>query len=294
MALLDDIRDLVGQRSELVDDLVAQLEKAVGAAQRTLFDNLTTTILDALEREGGIIKNTARNRALLNAVDRVFDAMETGASLDVAKEIVRGAGEVLSMNTRYFNTFTPQAKLIPITQTVANNVRAWLGMGKRGKLEEGGYLKTLIQDNTLRNQVKNFTISAVMTQQGYESFKRGLRDFIKGADGKLGAMEKYYRNYAYDVYSQIDASASDQTAVRLGMDYAIYEGGLIATSRTFCRDRNGKVFSREEIMKFDPTEAKPPNYNPIRDRGGYGCRHHYNWIPYDLAVILRPDLAEAA
>jgi hypothetical protein len=47
-------------------------------------------------------------------------------------------------------------------------------------------------------------------------------------------------------------------------------------------------------MKFNPTTAKPPNYNPIRDLGGYACRHHLNWIPYELAVMLRPDLARAA
>lgn len=290
MALIDDVKKLIGKRTDMVDDLVAALEKQIGLTQRQLFDSLTEAILDNLDTENGRIKNTARNRQLMAQVDKVFNAMETTSQLDVAKEIVRGTGELLGVNASYFTLFTNKTQLIPISEAVKDNVSAWLGLGERGALEENGYLKTLITDTQVRNQVKSITISAVLTQQGYDSFRTGLSDFIKGSPDKLGALQKYYRNYAYDTYSQIDRSAADLYAQKLKMDFAIYEGGLIATSRAFCKEKNGKVFTREEIMKFNPTEAKQPNYNPIRDLGGYGCRHHLNWIPFALAVLLRPDL----
>ncbi len=78
------------------------------------------------------------------------------------------------------------------------------------------------------------------------------------------------------------------------MDYAIYEGGLIKTSRPFCKKHEGNVYTRDEIAAFDPKEAIPPNYNPFVDMGGYGCRHYYSWVPRAVAIMLRPDLKEAA
>jgi len=113
--------------------------------------------------------------------------------------------------------------------------------------------------------------------------------------GNLGRLSKYYRNFTYDLYSQVDRTAGKVIADKIGMNkYAIYEGGLIKTSRKFCRERNGKVFTYDEIADFNPPEAKQPDYNPFVDLGGYGCRHHLNWIPYAIAISLRPDLKEAA
>jgi len=104
-----------------------------------------------------------------------------------------------------------------------------------------------------------------------------------------GRMSQYYRNFVYDTYSQVDRATGEVYAEKLGLQFAVYEGGIIKTTRKFCRERNGKVFHRTEIEKFDPKVAKPPNYNPFTDLGGYGCRHHLNWIPEALAYIMRPD-----
>ena len=45
-----------------------------------------------------------------------------------------------------------------------------------------------------------------------------------------------------------------------------------------------------EIKKFNPKEAKPPNYNPITDCGGFNCRHHWNWMSNSLAKAMGKDI----
>jgi hypothetical protein len=92
------------------------------------------------------------------------------------------------------------------------------------------------------------------------------------------------------LYSQIDRSTANQNAIKLGLNYAIYEGGLTANSREFCKEHNGKVVTREEIEAFSPQEAPFPDYNPIQDLGGIGCRHYLNWVSKTLAQVYRPDL----
>jgi hypothetical protein len=106
----------------------------------------------------------------------------------------------------------------------------------------------------------------------------------------MGALEKHHRNFAFDLYSQIDRATSDVIRNDLGFVFAIYEGGLIETSRIFCEEHDGNIYHISEIKDFNPTEAKPPNYNPITDLGGYGCRHHLNWISTAMAKAMGKDV----
>ena len=112
---------------------------------------------------------------------------------------------------------------------------------------------------------------------------------IEGNAEQLGSLAKYYRNFVYDTISATDRIVGMEYANSKGYEFAIYEGGIIKTSRKFCKDRNGKVFHKTEIEKFDPPTAKQANYNPFIDLSGYGCRHHLNWISTKLALRYRPE-----
>jgi hypothetical protein len=146
----------------------------------------------------------------------------------------------------------------------------------------------------VKNQIKNMVMKSVVSQAGYFETKKSLQLHIAGNSKQTGALERYYRNFAYDLYSVADRTASKVTADKLKFNYAIYEGGLIETSREFCEKHNGKVYSRAEIADFDITEARPPGYDPFTDLGGFGCRHHLNWIPDVVAFALRPELRNMA
>jgi hypothetical protein len=92
----------------------------------------------------------------------------------------------------------------------------------------------------------------------------------------------------------------------MGYQCALYQGGIIATTRPFCKKRNGKVFTRDEIKLFGTSKDKfggyerkgdgyfkgkyKSGYNPLTDAGCYNCRHFYNWISNRLAIRLRPEL----
>ena len=132
----------------------------------------------------------------------------------------------------------------------------------------------------------------VYGQEGWEATRKSLAKLIEGDQNNLGALQKYHRNFTYDLYSQIDRATAKTYADDLGFEFAIYEGGLIETSREFCKDHNGNVYHKSEIEDFDPKVAKQPDYNPFTDLGGYGCRHHLNWIPTSLALAMRPDASK--
>jgi hypothetical protein len=289
--LSKQIQKLTGDRTKLVDAIISEMEKQVGKAQQELLRTIVEDFVEKLETdEAGNIKNTLGNKRKLDLLDRVYNQYVQESGVKIVETIVKGVSDVLNFNGKYYGIFTTKAQLGKIMADTRDQIGDWLGITKRGGLVENGYLNRLLSDPTIRNTVRDSVFKSVVSQKGFFEVKKDLKNYIAGNPQKAGALQQYYRNFVYDTFSQVDRTQAKIFADKLGFEYAIYEGGIIKTSRKFCRDRNGKVFTKEEIAKFDPPEAKPPNYNPFTDLGGYGCRHHLNWIPEAVAFALRPEL----
>lgn len=284
-----DINKQAENRETLIHRLERALNGLVSKYQALLFGEVSE-ILDGLETdENGIVLNNPANTQIVVKLDKVLNTVDASAKSAIIRELVKGFGDVIGFNRRYFEYLDPDARVKPVSDEVMSDVKKWLGIGKGNKLKRNGYLDTLVSSPTLKNEIKERTVSAIASRQGYTQTKKDLGTFIKGQEGKLGAMQKYYRNFTYDTFAQVDRRASEDFAERLGYEFAIYAGGLIETSRKFCREHNGNVYHISEIREFQPKEAIPPNYDPLTDLGGYGCRHSLNWIPNVLALRLRPD-----
>jgi hypothetical protein len=288
----DQIDKLTGDRTELIDAIIAAMEKKLGTSQNQLFEQLVTDFVDKLDKdEDGNIKNTLANKQKFSRLDAIFNQFNNTTGIEIASVMVDQFDKIFNFNNKYFGNLTTPTILGSIFPDTETQINDWLGITNRGSLVENGYLQRIIQDPTVRNNVRDSMFQAIVTKQGYARVKSDLKDYILGLDeDQAGALKKYYRNFVYDTFSQVDRTQSKIIADKLALTYAIYEGGLIKTSRPFCIARNGKVFTSDEIAKFDPPTAKPPNYNPFTDLGGYGCRHHLNYIPETLAFVLRPDL----
>lgn len=278
------------KRTDLIDRIISSLEKKVGRAQNVLLKMIVDDLIESLDRDGDIIKNTIRNKRLIGSLETIFNKFNRFQGLELVKSIAEGVRNIIDFNGEYYGLFETPAKLEPIQAQVKESIGAWLGITERGALEKNGYLDTILKDATIRNKVRDMTLGGVVSQKGFFEVKKGLADYLTDNKTGTGKLKQYYRNFVYDTFSVADRTAAKITADKLKFNYAIYEGGLIKTSREFCRKRNGKVFSRDEISKFNPTVAKQPGYNPFTDLGGYGCRHHLNWIPDIVAFSLRPDL----
>lgn len=294
MAANNPFKKLAKDRDALIKKLLDRLDRKVGEVQSSLLSDLLEDVADRLDVDAdGRIKNTVSNRYLINRIDTVFDNWTKKNGVALAATLVDGVGELVSFNNTYFRTMATKTKLAPINKQVIESLHGWLGI-EGSKLARNGYLDTLIRDPQVKNLIKDTVMKSVVSQNGWFETKKNLKNFLTDTPERTGKMRQYYRNFTYDLYSQADRTAGKITADKLGLKYAIYEGGLIETSRQFCIDHNGKVYTRAEIEAFDPPEAKQPDYNPFVDLGGYGCRHHLNWIPEAVAFALRPELRAMA
>lgn len=285
-----DLNKLVKQRDDLIAYVNRNLEAKIKDGQRAMLDIFSRGFADLLQTdENGLILNNSFNRNLIVNVDKLFTDYGKKNNVEVLASMVAGVNSILDFNNDYYSFGAKPAELLPLKKKVIEQTRGWLGIDG-GTTTENGYLSTLIKSDIVKNQIKDFALKSVTGQQGWADAKRNLQTLIDGdKDGSLGALQKYHRNFAYDLFSQVDRATAKTYADDLKFEFAIYEGGLIETSREFCKKHNGNVYHKSEIMEFDPKVAKQPNYNPFTDLGGYGCRHTLNWIPNSLAFIMRPD-----
>ena len=285
----EKLKKIIGDRDFTVGDLNKRLEASVSGAQKKLLEKFMEDFVYKLKTDDkGVIINNVYNRNLLNSLDNLFTEFTKKNAPILLNEIISGVGSIVNFNSKYFSNFEPESKLLPIRNKVKQSVAVWLGV-EDGSASKNGYLNTLIENDTSRNMIKNIALKSVLSQDGYEKTKASVKSVIDGDGESLGAMQKYYRNFTYDLYSQVDRATAKTYADDLKFEFAIYEGGLIKTSRPFCKDHNGKVYHKSEILAFKLPSAEPPDYNPFFDLGGYGCRHHLNWVPNALAFALRPD-----
>ena len=255
-----DLQQRIEERERVITSLLSRLEKRVSQEQAEVLNAVLQNFVDKLETdENGKILSSAYNRSLMQNFDTVFNKIAETTGVKTATEIASGASQILAVNKAYYQPFAEgKTQLNKIGEKAQNTMRGWIGLDKNGKVKPNGYLDTVIKSKPLRNVIKDMSMRAIVGQQGWNETKTEIKEFLVGNQLKSGAFEKYYRNYVYDTYSHLDRAVAEQYANDLKLNFAIYEGGLMETSRAFCREHNGKVYHKEEIAQMKPERAIPP------------------------------------
>ncbi len=117
-------------------------------------------------------------------------------------------------------------------------------------------------------------------------FGGNYKDLVNAIKAKLkslkaGISRTTAETLAHDSLMQTYATVQNIKAIEAGSDRFLYFGSLVRDSRPFCVERAGKIFTREQIEKWnnETWEGKIPGLNVFIQRGGYGCRHHLSAIP---------------
>lgn len=219
-----------------------------------------------------------------------------------AKVIQKFAADIMQigkLNEDYFKAVAEDVDAKDY-QAIKKDVDRYLlnrfGLTTQGGAIKGGFIDSFVKDPKLKRTLKEFAYKTQTIGGGFNEFRTGFKDLIIGKGDANGVLEKHYQNFSYDTYQQADSAIQEHYSNKLDLTACLYLGGEIKTTRKFCHERNGKVFIREEIEDWkDLTfSGKPPNYNPFLDRGGYGCRHHLNYISNKMAMRRRSDLKEDA
>jgi len=286
------------EKADWIDLAMDELQELIKEKEFEFARTFIDVFVDKLETQDNQVLSSPKNKQLLADLDRIYASLKISITSKITIQMVKDMNYILSENTAYYGSLKSSLsnKMFKVTaEQIKGIVYSRLGMKPDGTLIKEGYMDGLLEMPEVRTKIKDFAYRGVLTQSGFEGFKNGFKELIQGEPEKLGAFSKYHRNMAYDTYSQVDAMQGKIYSEELQLKYFIYNGGIIKNSRAFCIKRAGKVFTTKETESWenDPENtAKPPNYDPLINRGGYGCRHSIDYITEAMAKVLRPDLKE--
>lgn len=280
-------------RAELIDKYSDRFAKDVKQWQNIIFKILSESYFPKVAvEEGSGIKVTSSNISLtVTEINKAFEAAKTTKGTSIIKTFLKNIAQLQAVNQSYFTEFATAKKLESASKRVINTMNTRLGI-KSGSIAANGYMGQVFALEEPMARVKREAIKAISSGVPRETFERTMKFFLKGGelDGKKseGVVFNHMRVNSFDAYAQYDRSVGLEYAKELELNYARYAGGLIDTSRPFCKDRNRKVFHRDEIASWANLDfqGKPANYDPFRDLGGYNCRHILNWISDERAKKL--------
>jgi len=277
-----------------ISELVEALDKRVQKMQEGTMRRLLEAIVEMFEMDGANLKKSAKNIQAVRKLERIFDGLERDIIRDELALFAAELLEVGGMTFEYYQATNPAAKAAAVKNSL-DLLRAVIGIDKEGVLLEGGYLDRLGKTTEVRETLRQYVVQSIVGKRSLSQFQNGLRSLVEGNAETDGAMQRYWRQYAYDTYNQAHEVVNSSMADELELQHFIYQGSVIPNTRAFCRKKAGKVFTRAEALKWknDPDlidKKTAATYNPFLERGRYNCRHWLNWISKDVAETLRPEL----
>lgn len=280
---------------EFIDKISLEYQQRIKGSQAWLADELITLLGNSLDLKAGKIVTNAANYSKVYLLDKLYQTFIQKQQIPLFKWFAERTMDILGGNRKYFEKFAKtEAAFLSIDKQVQQEMLDIIGYDGKAFVK-GGFLHDLATATDPIRSIKAQAISAVARGESFGEFSKNLKDKINGVNGANGIYEHHLRTATYDTFSEFERISANKNAVLLDLNYAIYGGTLITTSRPFCTARQGKVFTRKEIeswknLSFD---GKPTTgYNPFTQLGGYGCRHKLDWIDETAAKVLEPDKFE--
>ncbi|CAG5001887.1 hypothetical protein DYBT9275_02761 [Dyadobacter sp. CECT 9275] len=274
------------ERIKKIEEIQLALEASVKKAEDQLFDLL--------------MLNWSEVRNNPSTIRRLWAKFAREHYLPLITQFKTDIETVLVLNEEYFAATGTTEKVKSIAKTVSTYVDDRMGIDATGKIIKEGYLDTLIQDQTAKRKVQQYFYKT-RSLKNETSLKLEVKELVKGVENKGGVVDRFFKDNVYDTYQEADRLTQNQYAQELELPAALYVGGLIEGSRAFCKERNRKIFLREEIALFGTPEdtfggysdkskgkfdGKPKDgYDPFTQCGGHGCRHHLSWLTAEFAAV---------
>lgn len=290
---LREILERRSRRLETVPD--AFVNFSIQFQKDTLAD--VVSLLSSLDRDGGNIALTERNLVLIEEIGNGIAELFNGD--DYLDAVAAFAGEFdlqKQINASYFDELI-EGYQEPI---IAGQ------LVERGKTNA---IRLLVDEaivDNIANPIRSQIASAVSSKASYTDTLNVIRTLWTGDDNLDGLLQRYSRQIVSDAFAMTDASYGKVVSDELGLDWFLYTGGLIKTTRCFCKQRNGKFYHRKEIEQWGMGKGigacasgelwagamKGTNAETIFImRGGYNCQHNFGAV--SEAVVPKEDIERA-
>lgn len=281
--------DLATAVESMILSASSLFETSIIKIQNKLYDKVFLILKDLeLDADGNILQNTA-NRKILRTTQSQFDAIiSSNEYQNAVQKQVDVIPKLAALNSAYFEGiskgFTPNKNFLKSLQTqTINNINSLI-------LQEGVKAQVQIPLNQILEQ-------NISTGGNFQGMLKQVQEYIIGSPEVEGRLLRYSKTFLRDALFQYSRSFQEAMTGDLKLDWYLYSGGIIDTTREFCAEKAGKFFHRTEIEQWpaDSWKGKIPGTTASSIfvlLGGYNCSH--SLIPVSEVAVPKEDLARFA
>jgi len=273
-----------------IDDFISDLPKTEMKVYASILSRIKELETDRL---GGIKNNITNLRLLARIRKEINDLVLNKPYLKKVAGFVKTYDAIAKLNESYFASVVDQFKPMKVLDEIKKvSIQTTVE-----QLTESGI------GGSFSNDIKKILLRNITSGGSYDQLAESLRDSIIGKQGEDGLLVKYAKQITTASVNQYNAQYTKAITDDLGLEWFIYQGSNIETTRPFCRAMTKKrYFHKSEIpelisgnvdgqsVPLNPKTDLP--YGMIEDtnennfqvnRGGYQCRHQI--FPVSKAVV---------
>lgn len=105
-------------------------------------------------------------------------------------------------------------------------------------------------DTNFIRPIENLLYDSVSTGAGITDTIKTIREFVETTPEKNGKLLQHSKQIAHDAYAISDRAYVAARSDELGVEWYLYAGGEIPTSRAFCVERAERYFHKNEIIAW--------------------------------------------
>lgn len=279
---ITDIRAASKKRSDTITAAQKGLLERTTSLEKRMYSFVVNSFLPEMDINKGKVVNSTKNLKLINTSDGLKKFFKEAINIALKDYYQEQFKSITAKTGRIYEQFSP-------------NATSKKAVEERGKLMVEGLLDSIFGNTTVQTGIQTTLRNSVIAGQQTNVLKQLLESQIQGKEGKYGSLTHFHYGNGYDQMQSYSRSLDNDYSTVLSLNYAIYQGGEIKTTRQFCEERAGKVFNRETVLSWQNEEwtGKIPNGDILIDLGGYNCRHDLDWISYELAKRIDPTIEKS-
>lgn len=277
-----NIKRIIDAKLDRLESVPNAFLSSMERIQKSKFDDIVQ-LLDMLDYSGGNLVVSEANLLRVEALVDEIKGVLTGSEFEKAVgQLMNEFDEQAVLNYAYFESIDDAFAIPQISTAIV-------------KQRQAGTIASLLDSTNqyLSNPTREALSASIQSGASRQELIDTLRFLVQGNEDIDGRLLRSTRLVVSDAFALSDAAVSESIAENLGLEWYLYTGGLIDTTRPFCKARNGKFFHKTEIESWASLtwNGKMPDTTEktiFLTRGGYNCQH--SLLPVSESVVPQSDV----
>ena len=268
MSFSKEIQAIIDRKVERLETIPDAFSNRMVAIQRRKFSDVVA-LLDGLDySNGSIVINQANLLKIEQITEQIRNVLTEGEFETVVGELLQEFDTQAAITYKYYDAAF-EAFEVP---AIANEI---LAQKKREAVIDLLNSTDQYLTNPMRQSLSNAVSGGATRKDLVEVFNL----LINGDADTVGRLERATRQIVSDTFALSDRAVTNTVAEQLGLNWYLYTGGLLDTTRPFCKARNGKYFRKEEVQSWATLGdwagrmAGTDEKTIFVTAGGYNCQH---------------------